>query len=289
MCWLYDLHLHQRGRLVAESNAQLPVLSQVRAADKRMAAHLSQRTACTLLLCVGWVTAAQFIYQNKHLSQLPSQQATSDVGLSYQPAIIGTATTSLFQYASEVGLQLVHDKFASLQLPNTHTSWNIPVVGTVNLDLSDITLQSLDITSSSTGVAPNSEGGVTFTVAGLKTYVTCHFHYYKNSFPKISGSGQADVHFEDGAVQYKLIPKADDAGHPMIISQEPAQVSFGVIDVHTSHSSAAWLYNLFLSAFQGQFKGAITAEVSRLVSDVKLSCCFVFSIYCLGPKSLSAQ
>ena len=228
-----------------------------------MAAHRYRPALCALLLCLRMVPAAQTAFPVQQLAQPHSQRQKPNLGLSYQPAIIGTATTSLFQYASEVGLQLVHDKFASLQLPNTHTSWNIPVVGTVNLDLSNIKLQSLDIASSSTGVTPNTQGGVTFTVAGLKTYVTCHFHYYKDSFPKISGSGQADVRFEEGAVQYKLIPKADDSGHPMILSQEPAQVSFGVIDVHTSHSPAAWLYNLFLTAFQGQFKGAITAEVSR--------------------------
>ena len=191
--------------------------------------------------------------------------------VSYQPAIIGTATTSLFEYASEVALQLVHDQFSTLSLPNTHTSWNIPVIGTVNLDLSNIVLRSLDITSSSTSVSPNAQGGVSFFVNGLRTYVTCHFHYYKDSFPKVSGHGDADVHFQDGAVEYKLIPKADADGHPKIISQEPAQVAFGVIDVKTSHTAAAWLYNLFLSVFEGQFRGVITAEVGRWVAVQKSS------------------
>lgn len=228
-----------------------------------MAAHLLRCGVYASLCYVGFVIAAHPASQAQDLLQSQRQPRISDIDAGYQPAIIGTATTSLFSYASEVGLQVIHDKFASLQLPNTHTSWNIPVVGTVNLDLSDITLQSLDIASTDTGVAPNSQGGVTFSAAGLKTYVTCHFHYYRNSFPKISGSGQADVRFEDGSVQYKLVPMTDGLGHPMIISQEPAQVSFGSIDVHTSHTPAAWLYNLFLSAFQGPFKAAITAEVSR--------------------------
>lgn len=238
-------------------------LAQVQAAHRRMAAHLLRSGAHTLLLWVVLVTAAHPASQAQDLLQSHRQPGISDLRASYQPAIIGTATTSLFSYASEVGLQFIHDKFASLQLPNAHTSWDIPVVGTINLDLSEITLQSLDIAATDTGVMPNPQGGVTFTATGLKTYVTCHFHYYKNSFPKISGSGQADVHFEDGTVQYKLIPLADGAGHPKIISQKPAHVSFGIIDVHTSHTPAAWLYNLFLTAFQGPLKGAITAEVSR--------------------------
>ena len=242
-----------------------------------MAAQLLKRGAHASLFWVGFVIAANPASQTQDLLQSHTQPRISDLDAIYQPAIIGTATTSLFSYASEVGLQVIHDKFASLQLPNTHTSWNLPVVGTVNLDLSDITLQSLDIASTDTGIAPNSQGGVTFTAAALKTYVTCHFHYYKSSFPKISGSGQADVRFEDGSVQYKLVPLADGAGHPMIISQAPAQVSFGSIDVHTSHSPAAWLYNLFLSAFQGPFKGAITAEVSR--SAMKL-------LFCSGSHDL---
>lgn len=240
-----------------------------------MVPGLLQRGVYIPLLCVALVTAAHPASQTQDLLQNQRQQPTaskSNLEASYQPAIIGTATTSLFAYASEVGLQFIHEKFASLQLPNTHTSWNIPVVGTVNLDLSGITLQSLDIASTDTGVAPNSRGGVRFTATGLKTYVTCRFHYYKNSFPKISGSGQADVRFEDGAVQYNLIPLADGVGHPKIISQEPAQVSFGSIDVHTSHTPAAWLYNLFLSTFQGPFKGAITAEVSRYTYHIAALC-----------------
>jgi len=229
-----------------------------------MAACCVHKGAYTVLLWLAVGTASPLDNHSQQMTQSKLGQAGLDpIDVSYQPAIIGTATTTLFDYASEVGLQLVHDKFASLKLPDTHTSWDIPVIGTVNLDLSDIKLQSLDITSSSTGVSPNTQGGVTFVVNGLKTYVTCHFHYYKTSFPKVSGSGDADVRFEDGAVEYKLIPKTDATGHPMIISQEPAQVAFGVIDVHTSHSSAAWLYNLFLTAFEGQFRGVITDEVSR--------------------------
>lgn len=245
-----------------------------------MAGHLFKCGVHALLFWIASVNAAHPATQTQDLLQSHRQPRISDLDASYQPAIIGTATTSLFSYASEVGLQFIHDKFASLQLPNTHTSWNIPVVGTVNLDLSDITLQTLDIASTDTGVAPNSQGGVTFSAAGLKTYVTCHFHYYKNSFPKISGSGQADVRFEDGSVQYKLIPLADGVGHPMIISQEPAQVSFGSVDVHTSHTPAAWLYNLFLSAFQGPFKGAITAEVSRSATHTAAALCSICSTSC---------
>lgn len=231
---------------------------------KRMAARGMRQTACTLLLCIAVATASPLDTRTQHMTlSEPGDGDLPPADSSYQPAIIGTATTSLFDYASEVGLQIVHDKFASLKLPNTHTSWDIPVIGTVNLDLSNIKLQSLDITSTSTGVSPNTEGGVTFEVNGLKTHVTCHFHYYKDTFPKVSGSGDADVKFEDGAVEYKLIPKTGADGRPLIISQEPAQVAFGVIDVHTSHSSAAWLYNLFLSVFEGQFRGVITDEVSR--------------------------
>ena len=224
----------------------------------------TRRLCCVPLVFCALAAASSHDFQTHILTQSrPAATAPIVSAASYQPAIIGTATTSLFEYASEVALQLVHDQFASLSLPDTHTSWDIPVIGTVNLDLSNIVLQSLDIASSTTGVSPNTEGGVTFFVNGLQTYVTCHFHYYKNSFPKVSGHGDADVRFADGAVQYKLIPKADADGHPMIISQESAQVAFGAIDVHTSHSAAAWLYNLFLSVFEGQFRGAITAEVSR--------------------------
>lgn len=245
-----------------------------------MAMHLLTWGACIMLLHVGLTTAAQPASQAQELFQKNRQPDTSDQSASYQPALTGTATTTLFSYASEVGLQVIHDKFSSLQLPDTHTSWNIPVVGTINLDLSNIILHSLDIASTNTGVTPNSQGGVTFTAAGLKTYVTCHFHYYKSSFPKVSGSGQANVRFEDGSVQYKLIPQADGAGHAMIISQEPAQVSFGAITVHTSHTPAAWLYNLILTAFQGPFKDVITDEVSRSGPHTAALLCSILSIEC---------
>ncbi|KAL3135494.1 hypothetical protein ABBQ38_005974 [Trebouxia sp. C0009 RCD-2024] len=238
----------------------------VQAALQRMATSLLKWVVYTMLFWVAVTTAVHPASQAQNLIQSDRQPDTSDHSPSYQPALIGTATTTLFRYASEVGLQLIHDKFSSLHLPNTHTSWNIPVVGTLNLDLSNTILHSLDIASTNTGVKPNSQGGVTFSAAGLKTYATCHFHYYKTSFPKVSGSGQADVRFEDGSVQYKLIPQADGAGHAMIISQEPAEVCFGAISVHTSHTPAAWLYNLILDAFHGPFKDAITAEVSRQVT-----------------------
>lgn len=229
----------------------------------------AQRLVQLLLIPCVFAAGVHHGTHSQHMSQSKLDLTPANFSdVSYQPAIIGTATTSLFKYASEVALQLVHDQFATLSLPNTHTSWNIPVIGTVNLDLSNIVLRSLDITSSSTSVSPNAQGGVTLFVNGLRTYVTCHFHYYKNSFPKVSGHGDADVRFQDGAVEYKLIPKADADGHPKIISQEPAQVAFGVIDVHTSHTAAAWLYNLFLSVFEGQFRGVITAEVGRQITEV---------------------
>lgn len=182
---------------------------------------------------------------------------------TYQPAITGIATTTLFAYASKVALEVVEDQFDRLDLPDTSSSWDIPVIGSIKLDLSSIVLKSLDISAATTGVAPNQEGGVTFVVIGLRTTVACHFHYHKDSFPKVSGSGDADVRFENGNVEFKLIPKADADGRPMIVNQDSAKVSFGDIAVHTSHSKAAWLYNLFLNVFEGQFRGVITREVAR--------------------------
>ena len=219
---------------------------------------------CLLLTCLQQLVAAankpdsQTIFQQQPHSSPPNttQQA-------YQPAITGIATTTLFAYASKVALEVVEDQFDKLDLPDTSSSWDIPVIGTINLDLSRIVLKSLDISAATTGVAPNQQGGVTFIVIGLRTTVDCHFHYYKDTFPKVSGSGDAEVQFEDGNVEFMLIPKADAKGRPMIISQGPAKVSFGDIDVRTSHSKAAWLYNLFLNVFEGQFRGVITREVAR--------------------------
>lgn len=221
--------------------------------------------ASLLLACFSLAAAlprqqGQAIFQHTQGSRDSFQPAAEQ---AFQPAIIGIATTTLFAYASKVALEVVEDQFDSLQLPDTSSSWTIPVIGTISLDLSDITLQSLDISAATTGVAPNLHGGVTFIAVGLQTTVTCHFHYHKDSFPKVSGSGDAEVKFENGDVQYKLIPKADATGRPMILSQDTARVSFGNIDVHTSHSKAAWLYNLFLNVFEAQFRGVITHEVAR--------------------------
>ena len=219
---------------------------------------------CLLLTCLQQLVAAAYKPNSQTMFQqhphLPLPAATQQ---AYQPAITGIATTTLFAYASKVALEVIEDQFDKLDLPDTSSSWDIPVVGTINLDLSRIVLKSLDISAATTGVAPNQHGGVTFIVIGLRTTVDCHFHYYKDTFPKVSGSGDAEVHFENGNVEFKLIPKADAKGRPMIISQGPAKVSFGDVDVRTSHSKAAWLYNLFLNVFEGQFRGVITREVAR--------------------------
>ena len=116
------------------------------------------------------------------------KQVTPPVS-NVQPAITGLASTSFFEYASSVAVQLIKVRLAlqlavlrhhlldpgslmlqenwqKVQVPDTSMQWTLPVVGPLTLSLSDIELHDLRFDGSKTGLVTSDQGTFVLTVEG---------------------------------------------------------------------------------------------------------------------------
>lgn len=61
----------------------------------------------------------------------------------------------------------------------------VPVLGTFRVDLSDITLEGLDLSNTDTGLALGPDGAFLLAVRNLQANVNARFAYQRTSFPQV--------------------------------------------------------------------------------------------------------
>lgn len=182
------------------------------------------------------------------------------------PGFHGTATESLLEFSSAKLQELAQRGFDRISFPNVLSSWDIPVIGTVTLNLSSVLLSSLPHSSRITRIDTNAQGGIEYLIQLLTADVTCQFSLYRGIFPALRGN--ADLHFKDSTILYSFIPRVDSNGNLVFVSQGPAYVSIPAVGVQTSQTPLAWLYNLLLNKFGSQINRIAAAEISRQISEV---------------------
>ena len=221
--------------------------------------------ACTSGLLFSCCFAETECYWDQAQLRTPTSRSSNSSKISPPefgiPGFHGTATESLLEFSSAKLQELAQRGFDRISFPNVLSSWDIPVIGTVTLNLSSVLLSSLSHSSRITGIDTNAQGGIEYLIQFLTADVTCQFSLYRGIFPALRGN--ADLHFKDSTILYSFIPNVNSSGNLFFVSQGPPYVSIPAVGVQTSHTPLAWLYNLLLNKFGSQINRMVTAEISR--------------------------
>ncbi len=176
--------------------------------------------------------------------------------------LVGIGTSRLFEYVGELAIDVVHHHMTSAHLGNLTTTVSAPVLGDVDITLSDIYLRHLDTTNTTAHVSPQPNGSMLLDMQGITVHVETPLSFRRRAWPHISGHGTAYINAHGGGVVLVGTVKNDGAGRPCVqLVPNTSRVHFEDVDVRIGETKAAFLFNIVLLVAHQYVEARIQQEV----------------------------
>ncbi len=125
------------------------------------------------------------------------------------------ARQSLFDYASEQGLLLLHEKVQGLEVPDVTKVLHVPLLGDVQLQLDTIRIKELDADFQDAQLVI-LDGFFNMYVRDVGCKVSFNWHWEKKSLG-LEGSGDGELLLNNGVINYVFsIAKDDETSRPKL-------------------------------------------------------------------------
>ncbi|GFR42240.1 hypothetical protein Agub_g3134 [Astrephomene gubernaculifera] len=176
------------------------------------------------------------------------------------------ARQGLFDYAMEVALMFLGEKLQGQVIPDVSKRFNIPVVGSFDLQLSDIAVTNFTCPPSGANLTILGDGFFHLLAADLSARLAFKWHWSKAG---LSGSGEGELLLQGGTIDWVFDVRKDEQLQKPQLQVVTANSYFNSVDL-TIHSYAAdWLYQAVLSLFNEAVQRQVQNGVSSaLDSDV---------------------
>ena len=148
-------------------------------------------------------------------------------------------------------------------MPDVSGDPKVPVIGVIEFQLTDVTLQSFTIGAcNATFAAPE---GVGLTITDLALELTLNWHYKKKGFPWLPfGKGSADISISQSSLDLMLTLSESPDGHLQLASSN-ADVQIGQLKVRVHGSIFSWLYDLLFALFKSSIKKDIDSSIDKVL------------------------
>ncbi|EEF31183.1 putative BPI/LBP family protein At1g04970 isoform X2 [Ricinus communis] len=149
-----------------------------------------------------------------------------------------------------------------LQLPDIEKSKKIPLLGKVNIVLSDIMINSVSIGSSS---VETGDMGIVLVASGATADLTMNWMYsYKKWVVVLSDSGRASVQVKDMEVGLTVTLKEEDGTLKLSLLNCGCNVKDISIKLD---GGASWLYQAVVDAFERPIASAVENAISKKIRE----------------------
>ncbi|XP_019183551.1 PREDICTED: putative BPI/LBP family protein At1g04970 [Ipomoea nil] len=166
-------------------------------------------------------------------------------------------------FAKNILVETAESSLVPLELPDIKKSVDIPVVGKVEMTLSNVVINTIDVVSST---IKTGDSGILIAVSGATANLTMNWRYsYKTwLLPVISDEGKASVQVE-----------GMDIGLTLSLQNQQGSLSLSFLEcgcfvegisIHLD-GGASWLYQGVLDAFEGKLVSAVEDAVSTRIGD----------------------
>eukprot|EP01102_Stenamoeba_stenopodia_P008721 TRINITY_DN2539_c0_g1_i1.p1 TRINITY_DN2539_c0_g1~~TRINITY_DN2539_c0_g1_i1.p1 ORF type:complete len:520 (-),score=77.36 TRINITY_DN2539_c0_g1_i1:87-1553(-) len=176
------------------------------------------------------------------------------------PGFIISLSQGGLDYIEQVGLPIVVNLVQNVNVGTLSGSVGSPI-GTIDYDLSNIIIQSIDVSSANFTITDSGLSGV---VSDLTANIHLDWHYREHAWPHASDSGDADVTAKGTTVSIAL-GVYNTGGYPQLQVQS-CSVHIGDLDIDL-HGGQSWLYQIFVDAFSSQITSAVQGALSGAIGD----------------------
>ncbi|KAM7504233.1 hypothetical protein LguiB_003137 [Lonicera macranthoides] len=175
-------------------------------------------------------------------------------------------------YISDKGLDFVKDllinkavtSLVPLQLPQIEKSAKIPVVGSVDMVLSNVVIDQVDVSSS---IVKPGETGITIVASGATAHLSMEWKYSYSTWLlpiSISDNGVASVQVEGMEVGLTLSLKNQQGNLKLSLLDCGCYVEDISIKLD---GGASWLYQGLVDAFEGKISSAVEDAISEKIRN----------------------
>ncbi|XP_065830580.1 bactericidal permeability-increasing protein-like [Oscarella lobularis] len=164
-------------------------------------------------------------------------------------------------YVRQIGIPILEEKLKSIDIPKVTGEADSPI-GTVSYYAENLVGSHLVIPSSALTVVPNV--GLEIAAKEISMLVTGKWHYRRNGWPHIEGTGTFDVTVSDVSLSIIVIVGADASGQPNV-SSKSCEFNIGHMSIDF-HGTGSWFYNLFSNVISNDVKGVIEKSVCNLAT-----------------------
>lgn len=187
------------------------------------------------------------------------QVATPDTA----PGLRITVTQAGLTAAADAIVPILNKALAKpIVLPARTLSVKVPLLGTITVDLTSITISGLAVPALSLeALAPSGMNGA---IGGLSIEVDVPFTWRQKDWPHIHGHNSVTAGGTGGNIAMAFEVSAGPAGKPHVTITSDS-CSFAHFDIKV-HGTGGWIFNVFLSLFNGVLKKAVDDAVSKAIA-----------------------
>ncbi|KAL6202422.1 hypothetical protein ACLB2K_026130 [Fragaria x ananassa] len=149
-----------------------------------------------------------------------------------------------------------------LELPQIEKSVKIPLIGQVDVALSNITIYSVDIASS---YVETGDSGIALVASGATANLSMHWQYsYTTWLFEVTDNGAASIQVEGMEVGVTLALKDQQGSLKLSVLDCGCYVKDISIKLD---GGASWLYQGLVDAFGGQIVSAVEENIAKKVNE----------------------
>ncbi|KXZ52312.1 hypothetical protein GPECTOR_10g944 [Gonium pectorale] len=176
------------------------------------------------------------------------------------------ARQQLFDYSIGVAFMFLSQKLQGQHVPDVSKTFNIPIVGSFELQLTDILITDFNCSARSSNLTILGNGFFHLLAGDIGARLTFKWHWTKAG---LSGSGDGELLLQGGTIDWVYeVHKDEQLQKPQLVVVT-ANSQFDSVDLKIHSYSADWLYQAVLTLFNEAVKRQVQNGVqSALDTDV---------------------
>ncbi|KAK6149367.1 hypothetical protein DH2020_016892 [Rehmannia glutinosa] len=168
------------------------------------------------------------------------------------------------EFLKDLLIEKAESSLVPLELPNIEKHVKIPIVGTVQMVLSDITIERIHVTSST---LKSGDSGIVIDVSGSTANLSTNWKYSYSTWLlpiAFSDKGSATVQVEGLEVGLTLSLKTLEGSLKLSLLECGCYVNDISINLD---GGASWLYQGLVDAFEGKISSAVEDAVPKKIKE----------------------
>jgi len=164
-------------------------------------------------------------------------------------------------YFSDVGIDVLNQAVSKIQVPDM--SGDIGALGGIHYTLTQVKTSSMSFSQGT--ILPVDMQILKCLEVGIKSFktdATVHWDYKRNSWPQITGSGDARLHVEAEISVYVSLTNVNEHLQAQVVGQS---VNIKTLDINVYNGKGSDFYNFILKLVHNDIKNAISSQLGQAI------------------------